>query len=75
MGVVLRADPVLLRKPFEPHLAMGALSSSVPSWRLQVHLGCIRLSPALFGVKYFCRSTSIILAGSERPLVEGVNGH
>ena len=29
----------------------------------------------LFGVKYFCRSTSIILSGSERPLVEGVNGH
>ena len=25
---------------------MGALSSAVPSWRLQVHLGCVRLSPA-----------------------------
>ena len=35
-----------LRKPFGPHLAMGALSSAVPSWGLQVHLGCVRLSPA-----------------------------
>ena len=25
---------------------MGALSSAVPSWGLQVHLGCVRLSPA-----------------------------
>ena len=45
-GRPLDYGPVLLRKPFGPHLAMGALSSAVPSWRLQVHLGCVRLSPA-----------------------------
>ena len=46
MGSPLDYGPVLLRKPFGPHLAMGALSSAVPSWGLQVHLGCVRLSPA-----------------------------
>ena len=45
-GRPLDYGPVLLRKPFGPHLAMGALSSAVPSWRLQVRLGCVRLSPA-----------------------------
>ena len=45
-GRPLDYGPVLLRKPFGPHLAMGALSSAVPSWGLQVHLGCVRLSPA-----------------------------
>ena len=45
-GRPLDYGPVLLRKPFGPHLTVGALSSAVPSWRLQVHLGCVRLSPA-----------------------------
>ena len=45
-GRPLDYGPVLLRKPFGPHLTVGALSSAVPSWRLQVHLGCVQLSPA-----------------------------
>ncbi len=46
MGSPPRLRPGTAPKPFGPHLAMGALSSAVPSWGLQVHLGCVRLSPA-----------------------------
>lgn len=36
-------DPVILLKPVRLHLTMDALSSEAAE-RLQVHLGCIRLS-------------------------------
>jgi hypothetical protein len=43
-GRPLDYGPVLLRKPFRPHLTMDALPSAVVLRWLQVYLGCIRLS-------------------------------
>jgi hypothetical protein len=39
-------SPVLLLIPFGFHLTMDTLSSGVTQRRLQVHLGCVRLSPS-----------------------------
>ena len=38
--------PGLLLMPFGFHLAMDTLPSGVCKWWLQVHLGCIQLSPS-----------------------------
>ncbi len=38
--------PVLLLKPFGLHLTVDTLPSGTSEKRLQVHLGCLRLSPS-----------------------------
>src|ERR1700758_811786 len=45
-GSPLDYGPVLLCMPFGFHLAMDTLPSRGYERRLQVHLGCVRLSPS-----------------------------
>jgi hypothetical protein len=47
VGSPLDYGPVLLLMPFGFHLAVDTLPSGDYKWRLEVYLGCIRLSPLL----------------------------
>ena len=62
--------PVRCHLRASPHKQRVSQRFAGPPWRSASRTCQPEHHCQLFGVKYFCRSTSIILTGSERPLMD-----